>query len=300
MNIINPSIRTLALKKFFGTFFPSLTTAVRTANPKRFRISVAVTSLLVAAGIAVGVSSSFAITQGSNQCTSTVGSTSNLTISGPSTLNGVANTCLAKFTAGTNSWTPPIGVVRANILVVGGGASGDRGWCSYFWGHGGGGGGVINLQNVSLTSSSKAIEVGAGGAYTNAACITSAPASYTTGNAGGASKFDGDNYLANGGQPAYWYWNTGSYTDAVYGGYSGYTKVNGVTTAGNRGGNGGGNYAICSGSYPCGAGGGGGAGGNGGGGGGYANSAGTMQATTGSYGWNGGVGVKSNITGSDR
>ena len=65
----------------------------------------------------------------------------------------------------TNAWTAPAGVTSARVLVVGGGASGDRGQCAVLYGHGGGGGqvreGVIPVQ----PSTPYQIQVGRGGQY---------------------------------------------------------------------------------------------------------------------------------------
>jgi hypothetical protein len=65
-------------------------------------------------------------------------------------------------TVGSANFT--VGDARAvQALVVAGGASGTRGLCSVYWGHGGGGGGVSS-DILTLTAGSYQATVGAGGA----------------------------------------------------------------------------------------------------------------------------------------
>jgi len=251
--------------------FSKLIHHIRTRATKKLRIAIALSSLIVAAGIAFGITSSLAATAGTTQCTSTVQSTTGVSITGPT-----SNNCIAKFTSGTNQWTPPVGVVKARLLVVGGGAGGDRGLCSYYWGHGGGGGGVYDsgsANRISLTSSAKNIVVGDGGARNGVDCQAG-----NVGLPGSNSSFDGT-YIATGGKIAS---NSTVGNAGAYGGSSGTVSTNGGTTytASYSGGNGGGTGGAGCGSSQgyCGGGGGAGAG------------------ATGS-GLNGGAGVTSDITG---
>ncbi len=61
------------------------------------------------------------VTNGS--CSSSVGETLTASIVQSGT------DCILTFTSGANSWTPPTGVTAARVLIVGGGAGGDRGQC---------------------------------------------------------------------------------------------------------------------------------------------------------------------------
>ena len=96
------------------------------------------------------------ITNGS--CSSVVGETSTASIVQSGT------DCILTFTSGANSWTPPTNVTAVRVLVVGGGAGGDRGVCSVYWGHGGGGGQVKDLYLPVTPGTSNSITVGGGGA----------------------------------------------------------------------------------------------------------------------------------------
>ena len=97
---------------------------------------VALTTTAESANAAAG-----SISNGS--CASTVGETTTASIVQSGNVD-----CIVTFTSGTNSWTVPAGVTTARILVVGGGAGGDRGVCSVYWGHGGGGGEEIGRAHV--------------------------------------------------------------------------------------------------------------------------------------------------------
>ncbi|MEY4068717.1 MAG: hypothetical protein RLZZ332_1053, partial [Actinomycetota bacterium] len=184
--------------------------------------------------------------------------------------SGSSRYIVRSFTGtGTAVWTVPAGVTSINYLVVGGGASGTRGWCGYFWGHGGGGGGV-STGTLSVTpGASYSVTVGAGGAGATQACDVS-----HTGNNGGTSKISTggtDVVQATGGIGASW--------NQAVGGASGTGTRAGTVQGPFAGGSGGGGAFNCPSPGLCGAGGGGGAGGSG-------------------SGLNGGIGVTSAITGS--
>jgi uncharacterized repeat protein (TIGR02543 family) len=90
--------------------------------------------------------------------------TSTVCTSIKTTVNGQT---IEQFTGtGTCNWAVPNGVTSARILVVGGGASGDRGVCNQYWGHGGGGGEVIDSTTSLTAGASISISVGGGGAAT--------------------------------------------------------------------------------------------------------------------------------------
>ncbi len=62
--------------------------------------------------------------------------------------------CVVQFTtASTITWTPQY-AISARYLVVGAGGSGTRGYCSYYWGQGGGGGEVLTGTGLSLAANS--------------------------------------------------------------------------------------------------------------------------------------------------
>jgi hypothetical protein len=70
-------------------------------------------------------------------CTQNVSATSGVTVTKDGT------DCVVQFTtAATITWTPQY-AISARYLVVGAGGSGTRGYCSYYWGQGGGGGEVL-------------------------------------------------------------------------------------------------------------------------------------------------------------
>lgn len=198
-----------------------------------------------------------AATVGSGYCEQTVGNSTGVTV-----VTSGSN-CIVSFTSvGTTTWAVPAGVSNVSYLVVGGGASGARGWCGYYWGGGGGGGGVTTgTLNPTGTVS---VTVGSGGTGpTTSACSTQ------TGQNGTASSLG--TISATGGQRAVF--------NTPWGGTSGSPSTAG-STQGNTGGNAGGTGASgCTDAFKCGAGGGGGAGGQG-------------------SGLNGGAGITSSISGS--
>ena len=148
-------------------------------------------------------------------CNQTVGSATNVDAY---RLSG--GDCVIKFkNVGTTTWNVPANITSVRYLIVGGGASGDRGRCSYYWGHGGGGGEVLENALSVTPSTNYTITVGDGGGAT--ANCTNIP----TGNPGGTSTFYNINAL--GGQAA----NPNSQT----GGTSGSGKVGGTSTGGING-----------------------------------------------------------------
>jgi hypothetical protein len=190
-------------------------------------------------------------------CTSPVTETN-----GAATVIRSGNDCILSFRTTTNTttatftWTPPSWISSATTaehLVAGGGASGNRGICSIYWGQGGGGGGVAT-GNANF-SGSVSIAVGAGGAgAATRDCLTAAEGEYG---------FSGQNstlasITATGGQTGN---NTTAENAGRFGGTSGFpTTTNNLT--GNSGGDGGANGISC-GTNDCQVGGGGGAGGAG-------------------------------------
>ena len=112
-----------------------------------------------------------AATAGSGVCTQTVGSAT-----GVSAVQS-GNDCIVTFTssAAATTWTAPSYLTSARVLIVGGGASGDRGENAVHWGHGGGGGQVIE-RTISITpSTAYDVSVGAGGAGTTSTTAKSKP-----------------------------------------------------------------------------------------------------------------------------
>ena len=141
--------------------------------------------------------------------------------------------CIVIFTAGTGTWSLPIGTYSVTYLVVGGGGSSSRGICGATYGPGGGGGSVQTGTNTF--SGILNVTVGNGGiAHTSSLCPN------TAGNSGQNSVFQ--SITANGG------------------GAGGVGKTGGTSGNGKLGGT-----ASDSGCGECGAGGGGGAAGDGGG-----------------------------------
>ena len=108
-----------------------------------------------------------------------------------STIVGGA-TVLTFSDSGDCVWEVPTGVTTARVLVVGGGSSGGAGQAAVWWPQGGGGGAVVENSNFSITSSTIAVSVGAGGAE-----IIKQGAASTSVNNGGQSRFG--TVTANGG-----------------------------------------------------------------------------------------------------
>ncbi|MEY4164800.1 MAG: hypothetical protein RL419_642, partial [Actinomycetota bacterium] len=106
------------------------------------------------------------VTNGS--CSSTVGSSTNVTMS---VLGD--GTCVLQFkNTGTTSWTVPSGITEAEVFIVGGGGAGA--WSDVYAQGGGGGGGIAHKFGLSV-SGTYTITVGAGGIGTNT------PMSWTSG-----------------------------------------------------------------------------------------------------------------------
>jgi uncharacterized repeat protein (TIGR02543 family) len=100
-----------------------------------------------------------AIAASDGSCVQDVGSTTGVTVT------RIGNDCIVTFTSRTaTTWKAPAGVSSVRYLVVGGGASGDRGICGPYWGHGGGGGQVKDSTLVVSAGSNYTVAVGAGGA----------------------------------------------------------------------------------------------------------------------------------------
>ena len=148
-------------------------------------------------------------------CNQTVGSATNVDAY---RLSG--GDCVVEFKkVGTTTWEVPANIINVRYLIVGGGASGDRGKCSYYWGHGGGGGGVLEDTLFVTPNTDYTVTIGDGGGAT--ANCTYVP----TGNPGGNSTFG--TITALGGQPA----DPNSQT----GGTSGSGKLGGTSTGGSYG-----------------------------------------------------------------
>ncbi|WP_264889980.1 fibronectin type III domain-containing protein [Rhodoluna sp. KAS3] len=133
------------------------------------------------------------------------------------------NECVVKFTnVGSTTWNTPAGVTKVRALVVGGGASGNRGIYGVYYGAGGGGGEVKDLSNLSVGSGAKTVTVGAGGQGVLAA-------DNTVGSSGTLSQFDSTQ--ARPGQPAN---NTRTNNAGTIGGTSGsgFLGGNGTTDYG--------------------------------------------------------------------
>ncbi|NBU23818.1 MAG: LamG domain-containing protein, partial [Actinobacteria bacterium] len=67
------------------------------------------------------------------------------------------------YLPGVGGWTTPTTAVNARVLVVGAGAGADRGIGSVFWGHGGGGGEVLETPVTLQLNSVVSVQVGQGG-----------------------------------------------------------------------------------------------------------------------------------------
>ena len=93
---------------------------------------------------------------------------------------------------GSCDWNVPAGISSVRVLVVGGGSSGGAGQAAVWWPQGGGGGAVVENSNFSISSSTIAVTVGAGGA-----AINTQGAASTSVNNGGQSRFG--TITANGG-----------------------------------------------------------------------------------------------------
>ena len=156
---------------------------------------------------------------GSGSCIQDVGSTTGVTV----TQSG--NDCIVQFTSTTSTtWKAPAGVFSVRYLVVGGGASGDRGDCGIYWGRGGGGGQVRDSTLSVSPGTDYVVAVGAGGDGRVASCPN------IGGINGSPSRFA--NIIASPG--------LGGETNTAKGGVSGAGLIGGVGSASTLGAGGGG------------------------------------------------------------
>jgi uncharacterized repeat protein (TIGR02543 family) len=152
-------------------------------------------------------------------CVQDVGSTTGVTVT------RIGNDCIIVFTSLTSTtWKAPSGITLVRYLVVGGGASGDRGNCGTYWGRGGGGGEVRD-STLSVTGGTNyTVVVGKGGDASAVGCPN------VGGNNGVASQFGSITSSPGLGGQA----NTGR------GGSSGSGQIGGLGDTGALGGGGGG------------------------------------------------------------
>jgi hypothetical protein len=131
------------------------------------------------------VSYALPIAASDGSCVQDVGSTSGVTVT------RIGNDCIVQFTSTTSTtWKAPTGISNVRYLVVGGGASGDRGVCSVHWGHGGGGGQVRDDFLSVTPGTSYTVSVGAGGqGSADGVCPANATTVATTGFNGTQSQF---------------------------------------------------------------------------------------------------------------
>jgi hypothetical protein len=113
----------------------------------RWGLVLAVTALLTT--LISPISYALTVTAASDPgglCTQTVSSTTGITVT------KVGTECVVQFTAAsTITWTPQY-AISVRYLVVGSGGSGTRGYCSYYWGQGGGGGEVLTGTGFNLAA----------------------------------------------------------------------------------------------------------------------------------------------------
>lgn len=148
------------------------------ANAARSKIVSIVIATLIS-GLLVSIPVSIPAQANTNACDPT------------STIVGSA-TVLTFTEVGSCDWTVPAGVTSVRVMVVGGGSSGGAGQAAVWWPQGGGGGAVVDNSNFSISSSTIAVTVGAGGA-----AINTQGAASTSVNNGGQSRFG--TVTANGG-----------------------------------------------------------------------------------------------------
>lgn len=109
-------------------------------------VSVALTGALL---VVLLPTPSFALTvtaagDSAGVCTQTVSSISGVSVT------KVGSECVVQFTnTSTLTWTPQY-TISARYLVVAGGGSATRGYCSHYWGQGGGGGEVLTGSGRSF------------------------------------------------------------------------------------------------------------------------------------------------------
>jgi hypothetical protein len=127
------------------------------------RIAVALSATLIFSSFQVV--ESVAVDAGTGNCLQNVDNATGVTVQEIGTECIVTFNVSSQATTITNTWRAPAGVTSVRILVVGGGASGDRGECGPFYGHGGGGGQVRDVTMPISPASVYSIQVGAGGAF---------------------------------------------------------------------------------------------------------------------------------------
>jgi len=160
-----------------------------------------------------------AIAASDGSCVQDVGSTTGVTV----TRSG--NDCIVVFTSLTSTtWKAPSGISSVRYLVVGGGASADRGDCGVYWGRGGGGGQVRDSTLSVTAGTNYTVLVGKGGDSRVASCPN------VGGNNGASSQFGSITASPGLGGVA----NTGR------GGSSGSGQLGGLGNTGALGGGGGG------------------------------------------------------------
>lgn len=150
----------------------------------------------------------------SGVCTQNVSATSGVTVTKDGT------DCVVQFTAAsTITWTPQY-AISARYLVVGAGGSGTRGYCSYYWGQGGGGGEVLVGTGLNLAANTPVT-------------ITVADATGRAGDCGQGGGVDGGSsvlgsLIARGGKASL---NSVTNNAGAKGGVSGNGNLGGVGTA---------------------------------------------------------------------
>jgi hypothetical protein len=146
---------------------------------------VALVAPLITSISTVAPQQAFAAAIGSGICVQDVGNIAGVSV----TQSG--NDCIVIFTNTTSTtWKAPTGVSTVRYLVVGAGASGDRGVCGVHWGHGGGGGQVRAASLGVTPGTSYTVAVGSGGQGSeNAVCPSDAPTVANAGFNGSLSQF---------------------------------------------------------------------------------------------------------------
>lgn len=233
---------------------------------------------LACGGLSFGVAPvARAATVSAGSCTSTVGSSTNVTMS-----VDADSMCILQFkNPGSTTWTVPAGITEAEVFIVGGGGAGA--WSDVYAQGGGGGGGIAHKTGLSV-SGTWTVTVGAGGTGTNtpaswtsgvASTVTNGSVTITADGGGAGAGWGGAVGFSGGsGGGGHWFNSCCDKGVATKGSSSG---VTGVVLYGNDGGNS--NFANSA-----------------GGGGGGATTAGTA-GTAGQVGGNGGEGLSSSITG---
>ena len=255
-------------------------TAVTATDDEGDTVTFSVTAGSLPSGITLNSNGTFSGT--ASQVSSTTTSTFSVTASDGTNTSVrqytiTVNPVYVQLTLGSGTWTPPSGVNSAEILIVGGGASGSR--SPNVSGGGGGAGGILHNSNHTFSATEKsngiAYVVGAGGlgvgmgsgngydgGYRNGEDTTFALSTGTLvakGGGGGAGYGGNSPHLSGFGQAYYGASQGGSGGGGAFTHYTGassnQTTYSGWTAYGNAGGDGHSDYT---------GGGGGGAGGAGG------------------------------------